>query len=328
MNTPFFSLRGTATLLCLGILLAGCAGSGSAGQTATAQSMVEPGAESSAKPLPSPPASVASLLNAERSFAATARDEGTRKAFLDNLDADAILFRPGPVKARQWMQRWSGSTGLLSWSPVYAEVSANGDLGYTVGPWQYRGTPDSEAPTQTGYYLAVWRRNEMDTWRLFTEIGTVSDAPESVSAEALRWKTASGTGGTLLDSSARQDELDRLLDLDRMLSDSTAARGWDALLPHLAGDVRFAGMDEPLVTGRNAVLRTLKENLAPLAWEPQTGAVAASGDLACTLGRTYPAEYAEGERVLPDGSYVHVWRKAGDGRWIVAAVAQIPFSRH
>src|SRR5687768_11525028 len=78
------------------------------------------------------------IIEAERGFARTSREEGTRQAFLANLGKGSLLFTRGEIV--DGIEKWSrieADSALLNWWPVYADVSAAGDLGYTTGPFQF-----------------------------------------------------------------------------------------------------------------------------------------------------------------------------------------------
>ena len=45
------------------------------------------------------------LIEAERAFARLSVEKGSRDAFLANLSDESILFRPGPVPGKQWMEK-------------------------------------------------------------------------------------------------------------------------------------------------------------------------------------------------------------------------------
>jgi hypothetical protein len=58
----------------------------------------------------------------------------------------AVVFRPMAVNGKQWYQQRPPSPGRLSWEPIYADISAAGDMGYTTGPWEFRkNSTDAEA---------------------------------------------------------------------------------------------------------------------------------------------------------------------------------------
>src|SRR5947209_5514670 len=84
------------------------------------------------------PSDLNSLVEAERAFARASVARGTRAAFLENLADDSVIFHPHPVDGKTWWTAQAKRPGLLTWRPVFADVSGAGDLGYTTGPWEFR----------------------------------------------------------------------------------------------------------------------------------------------------------------------------------------------
>src|SRR4051812_320240 len=99
-----------------------------------------------------------SLVEAERGFARTSVEKGTREAFLANLADDAVIFHPHPVNGKKWWNDQPVRPGVLSWRPSFAFVSRAGDLGYTTGPWEYRGKSMEDKPVAFGYFVTIWKR--------------------------------------------------------------------------------------------------------------------------------------------------------------------------
>lgn len=59
----------------------------------------------------------------------------------------------------------------LSWDPNFSEVSAGGDLGYTIGTYEMTATVGDGAQSFTGSYLTVWRKNADGAWKVEADIG-------------------------------------------------------------------------------------------------------------------------------------------------------------
>ncbi|HVF60595.1 MAG TPA: DUF4440 domain-containing protein [Thermoanaerobaculia bacterium] len=61
----------------------------------------------------------------------------------------------------------------LRWQPLVAEASAAGDLGYTIGAWDFIERREGAAPAVTarGRYLTVWRKQHDGSWRVVADIG-------------------------------------------------------------------------------------------------------------------------------------------------------------
>ena len=112
--------------------------------------------------VPAPPAN--DVMGVDREFAQFALDAGIRAAYERYLAADAVVFRPLPVKAKEWLETHEPATGRLEWSPASALTACDASLAVTLGTWSYTAR-DSKA-SDTGYYLTAWHRGEEGDWRI------------------------------------------------------------------------------------------------------------------------------------------------------------------
>ena len=112
------------------------------------------------------------VIKAELAFAKMSNDLGTKRAFLSNLSANSVLFSQGDVVNGQdlWNKRPDGNS-LLAWWPVFADISLDGDFGYTTGPFQFFNVKGDQNPASTGYYSTVWKKESDGVWRVMTDIG-------------------------------------------------------------------------------------------------------------------------------------------------------------
>jgi len=110
---------------------------------------------------------------------------------------------------------------------------------------------------------------------------------------------------------------------DRALAAAVAAGDAEAFGALLAEDALFLGGG--VLRGREAVVAGWAPFLEEggrlrLAWEPEEAVVAASGDLAYTVGAyTLTARAEDGSESVTPGRYLSVWTREGDGPWRVAA---------
>lgn len=111
-----------------------------------------------------------SMVAAERAFARASVESGMKSAFLGVMADDAILFRPGPVNGVQAWRTRPDATAVLEWAPAYGEVSGDGDLGFSTGPWTLRPAAGQDA-VAFGHFVSVWRREPGGPWRLVLDIG-------------------------------------------------------------------------------------------------------------------------------------------------------------
>src|SRR3954447_7613921 len=67
-------------------------------------------------------AALNAVVAAEKSFAKTAAEKGTRAAFLEYLTEDSVVMVPGPLPGRATWEGRPVRPSLLSWFPVAADV--------------------------------------------------------------------------------------------------------------------------------------------------------------------------------------------------------------
>ncbi len=91
---------------------------------------------------------------------------------------DAYLNLPGGViRGKEalrghYAKMFSRPGFSLRWKPLHAEVSANGDLGYTMGESVMRWQGEDGKPVErAGRYLTIWRRQADGAWAVETDAG-------------------------------------------------------------------------------------------------------------------------------------------------------------
>ncbi len=126
-----------------------------------------------------PPAAAASLLAAERAFAARSLSAGAEAAFREYVDpADGRAFDGGdPLRGVEAIARSHGDGGLLAWAPSEVFASAGADMGAVWGVWSY--TPKgADKVLVTGRYVTVWRKDAKGAWKAIIDIGAPDQAAE------------------------------------------------------------------------------------------------------------------------------------------------------
>jgi ketosteroid isomerase-like protein len=270
-----------------------------------------------------PPPGAKTLVQAERAFAAAASTEGTRDAFLEYVAADAVIFRPGPVNAKEWYTEHTEVSGFLSWEPAYAEIAFSGDLGYTTGPWRYRDSTEEERVESFGQYVSVWRREGEGPWRVVADIGNVYDRPVKKIAR-VEYKISSSGPDDMAPPVNVEEEKAVLMETDRAFSDDVVHSGLVAgYMSFSTDDMRYIRMGSPAVRGKTKVRKALAGADTTVTWEPVAAEVSASGDLGYTYGTAKSG--LEG----PDGSvetssYLRVWRLGPGRRWSVCLDIALP----
>lgn len=117
------------------------------------------------------------LVATEMAFAKTAELKGTKSAFLEFLADDGIIFVPAETSGKSFWKDRSESPAILSWSPTWADVSSDGNLGYTTGGWESRPRGKTGKATTFGQYASVWRKEPDGGFKAVLDIGVSFDKP-------------------------------------------------------------------------------------------------------------------------------------------------------
>lgn len=132
------------------------------------------------------PAQVEEVLAADRAFDARLA-EGDAERFAERIATDAVFLGNTTLRGRNAVvEGWSAllepdGDVTLRWSPESAEVSACGDLAYTVGSYRLESVGvDGRVRTSTGEYVTVWRRESDGMWRAVVDSGTAPRPSEDV----------------------------------------------------------------------------------------------------------------------------------------------------
>jgi len=250
------------------------------------------------------PPTVRSLVDAERAFAKMARDVSMRDAFLMYLAETGLVFNPGPIDGRALWEKRPQSDALLAWEPVYAEVSASGDFGFTTGPWSFSRDHNSD-PVAFGHFVSIWKRGADGVWRVALDIG--SDHERNDAKASLSYRAGENPVGLLQDARTREQSRDALLGTDAAFAAAFARSAAGAFRDFGAEDVRRYRSGSSPVVGIDAVRVAAGE----MAGGPMSGTsadIAASGDLGYTMGTrgTPVAAY-----------YVRIWRLDENAKWRV-----------
>jgi ketosteroid isomerase-like protein len=253
-----------------------------------------------------------SMVATEFAFAQTASQRNVRDAFLAYIANDGILFRPGPVSGRAALLAQQPSADKLAWRPIYAEISASGDLGYTTGPWSLH--PASGAAPGYGHFVTVWRKLADGTWRFALDIGirAPADTAYPYRVEQSRPAPARGAPGTLRD----------VLHADSALAGAAISRGYPAaLLDMLAEGGRILRNGQRPAAGAAAARAFLTDGA--MTWRTIAGDISTAGDLGYTYG-SY--ELRSVANTTESGNFLHIWRRGPNSAWRIVVDLLNPIS--
>jgi len=255
------------------------------------------------------------LVEMEHAFAQAAATKGTRDAFLEFLADDGIIFQPGPVNGKKFWSERPSRKGLLSWEPIFADVSRAGDLGYTTGPWEFRPNGPDDQPIAFGQYFTIWKKQRDGSWKAVLDRGVSSE--KSFATKLLQFPLhdeASTYDSKFNVASGRA----ALMKLEEDFSTLSVRKGATAAFDsYLAGDARVLRQNVAPAVGKENALVLISGSAGTLTWKRTMADVSASGDLGYTYG---PFDLKRGDAIIEHGSYVRVWKKDGNGWRVVIDV--------
>jgi ketosteroid isomerase-like protein len=257
------------------------------------------------------------LVEMERAFAKAAATKGTRDAFIEFLADDGIIFQPGPVNGKKFWRERQPRKGLLSWEPVFADVSRAGDLGYTTGPWEFRPNGPEDQPVAFGQYFTIWKKQPDGAWKAVLDRGVTSDKrmprpPISFPSDNEIWD-----GISRIDPEWTRENL---IKLENEFSNASALNARTAFESYLADEARILRQNAEPAIGKKAASNLMPEAGRALTWKVAMADWAASDDLAYTYGSF---ELNTRGVTLQRGTYVRVWKKV-KGKWKVVADVMSP----
>lgn len=258
------------------------------------------------------PKALAPVVRAEHSFAQYSIEHGMKEAFLRFAAPDGVVFRRGPVNAIEaWTQTTPAPTGLLTWWPVFADVSRAGDLGYTTGPYEFRENATDREPGGTGHYFTIWRRQTDGSWKFVLDLGIHHAAPatdETVLQYPPSLLKNSDKPGTYPESALKS-----LTEAEQSLASESATKGAaQALLARADASIRLYRQNSFPFVGKTAAGKALEGKTELVVWKTVKVDVASSGDLGYSYGTYESRAKPSDEKPSEQGNYARVWKRVGD----------------
>lgn len=270
-------------------------------------------------PAQAPPLSAEVLIESEHAFAAMARAQGIRAAFMEWLAPTGVIFQPGPVLGRRYHESRPASTGLLEWDPDVAVLSASADMGWTTGPWTYHTDSSQATPAAYGQFVTVWRLQADGGWRAAIDAGiSHAPAPSTVASRTTRTLVAAPAAGSR-PLAARKSLWQADAEFVKLARASGPAA---ALAVHAAEDIRVLREGSQPWIGAAA-----RESVA--AREPSVRMMSN----AQFMSRASDMGYTYGTYVVPRGAsddsahYMHIWERDATRTWKLALEIVLPLPK-
>ena len=130
----------------------------------------------------------AALVEADKAMSDAVPDVD---AILSFVTDDSVMM-PGAaptISGREalragWTELVSAPGFALSWTPTEAVVARSGEVGYTVGTFDWRYNNEEGAAVVTiGKYVAIWEKQANGEWKLAVDIWNADGPPAPASEE-------------------------------------------------------------------------------------------------------------------------------------------------
>ena len=249
-----------------------------------------------------------SLVEAEKDFAKAAVEKSVRVAFLTFFDHHTIAFNNGqPVYGRRDWEKRKENNNYLFWWPVYADIAASGDFGYTTGPAVFG--PDRSSKEAKGgiYYASVWKKDVNGTWKVLADLGSAIYNP---SENLTSLKTASRAPHPVNDlgSEAKRE----LIALDRSYNEELNKSKESFDDSYFSDEARMHRRGIPPLTTPQAIKDFTDSQL--YYFDHSDGNLSSSNDMAFTYGTVKIRTSKDGKDLISAACYMRVWKIEG-GEW-------------
>jgi len=112
------------------------------------------------------------IIKADEDFSNLSKKEGMKKAFIDYIDNEGILLRPGhaPITgadAIDFLTQVNDSSYILTWKPKGGEISSSGDMGFTYGIYNL----EIKDTVLKGTYVSIWKKQPDGKWKFVLDSG-------------------------------------------------------------------------------------------------------------------------------------------------------------
>jgi len=268
-----------------------------------------------------------SLVEAERAFARTSLEIGARPSFMKFFADDAVVFRPGPVRYKEAMKDIPLPANpletSLQWEPLFADVAASGDLGYTTGPSVWTDHSPATRPPYYGFYFSVWKKQSTGEWKVAFDIGTEQPGPYTGSRTFHASTVIERKEPT--PASTPEEHIVSLMNAEREFLEAVQKDGaLNAFTRYAGKEARVYREGKTPIIGIDSLRAHFSAKPYMSQWNPMFCDVALSGDLGYAYGGYEVAAPATAPDQVEHGFYLRVWKRDGINAWkFVADVTSV-----
>ena len=114
------------------------------------------------------------LKQTDQAFSDRSKQIGQQASFLEYMDQNVTMLRPNsmPLVSKDSVEKFyslrSDTSFVLTWTPLFADVSSSGDLGYTYGTWLLETKSGEKGE---GTYCSIWKPDSRGDWKFVLDVG-------------------------------------------------------------------------------------------------------------------------------------------------------------
>jgi len=254
-----------------------------------------------------PAADVNKVVDADKDFDKLIEHKGIKGGFLAVADPEGIVFKPNAVNITEFYNNIDQQAGTLTWNANFARISANGDLGFTAGPYIYQNGKD-DTDKVYGDYVSIWRAESGNSLKLLINLGIQHPEPEQMAISDFKNPDSGKQVAPSKDPFAGKKVIlatDNVF--NHSLSISAIASYKEFLSPE--GRYYFPGF-EPM-TGQDKIMKFIDNEAISITAQTTNGGRSTSNDLAYTYGK---ARIKKGD-IVSNYNYVRIWELDAGHKW-------------
>lgn len=249
------------------------------------------------------------IFDAEKAFGQAAADEGVRSAYLQILADDGVIFRPGPVNGREfWESKQDGTGAALVRTPLFADIAANGMMGFVTGGWELYPKGRSGPRAAFGDYVTIWEKRADGKFKATLDIGVRRDPntpPDRTKAPPSDYTRDPNRNGWSVADSA-------MAFLRTSMTQETLGGAYNQFA---ADDIRLLREHDPPIQGKKRVVSEMKRYTS--VEFPKKVNLFQAADMAYVWN---PCEFSNNNEGTVKGNCLQIWKLRDKKWWIVVSV--------
>ena len=245
------------------------------------------------------------IARIDREYSDLSVAKGMPAASVEYFAEEGVAFAPTAVNGKKFWASRADFPGTLIWQPIFAFVSAAGELGYTTGVWELK--KENEPSLGFGHYVTIWAKQRDGKWKIALDVGTENPQPREPppNLEILAPE---------ITEQPRDDAHRNLRKAEGKFTDAARNDIGKAIVDSATDDIRVYRDKSFPAGGLVAMKLMLGSEHEQVTFESASSKISSSGDLYYSYGN-----YSEKRgNITERGIYVMIWRANMNGDWKIA----------